>query len=310
MGISLSIKELFINPTIKEIASYIENNINNLSITRMSLDNDHVFQMSSGDENPIIFFVSGITGICGGLEELSRALSANFQVYGLHMIGLFENEIPLRTIEEIASQNIKWMKSIQPNGPYYFLGHSYAGYIVYEMARQLAENGDKIALPIIIDTNPNFIVKSKNSKEDFILFTKEMFENYHMIEKFHPNWIQKLKNEILNITIEETPSYIENAFRNLFPVLDENIKFVIRAVTLQANNHLIEYKLRQKIDTDSMILIASNSDYNEISGWSKYFQDSYISVLPGTHGSIVESENANEIARLIKTNIEMKNRMT
>jgi thioesterase domain-containing protein len=269
-----------------------------------------VFQISPGNEEKIIFFISGITGICGGLEELAEALAGDFKIYGLNMIGLYENEIPLKSIEEIAAQNIKWMKAIQPNGPYRFVGHSYAGYIVYEMAKQLAKDEKEIDLSLIIDTSPQSHNKSKNSKEDFVLFTKEMTENYHMIEKLYPDWVQKLKSEISDITIEETPSYVEKILKKLFPILDENIEFAIRVVTLQANNHLIRYEVKEKINVEGMIIIASDSIYDEISAWSKYFKRVSLFVMQGTHGSIVEGANAIEIARLIKEHIALKNNKT
>ncbi|MEZ2338447.1 thioesterase domain-containing protein, partial [Mucilaginibacter sp. RCC_168] len=308
MAIGLSINDLFKNPTIVETVNYIKSNIGKLILKKMPLESDHIVQVSSGKKGKIIFFVSGITGIYGGLDDLAQELSRDFQIYGLQMIGLFEKESPLKTIEEIAAQNIKWMKTIQPNGPYCFLGHSYAGYIVYEMAKQLAKSGEEIDLPLILDTSPNMLNHSENSKENFILFTGAMFENYNLFEKVYPDWTQKLKEELLDIATEKTPAYLEKILKNLFPKVDENINFVIRVVTLQANNNLIRYEIKEKINIEGIIISASESPHVEISEWSKYFERYSIFTIQGTHGSIVKGANAIEITRLIKEHIALKNK--
>ena len=202
-------------------------------------------------------------------------------------------------MEEIAAQNIKWMKTIQPNGPYIFAGHSYAGYIVYEMAKQIARDGEETCLPVIIDVTPDYPDLSQANKEPLFMVTKEIFENYNMIEKLFPDWMEKLKVELSDIPLEEYSSYLEKALKNLFPVLDENIEFVIRLISLEANNFLMRYEINEKINSEAIVIAASESPYDDILGWSNYFQSPSYFVVQGDHGSIVNEQGAIEIARII-----------
>jgi len=266
----------------------------------MALDNGHVFPLSSENKEKIIFFTPTLKGVYGGLDELARALASDFQIYGLQMMGLFEKETPLKTMEEIAEQNIKWMKTIQPNGPYIFAGHSYGGYLVYEMAKRLAKDGEEIGLPVIIDTIPHFPDFSKMSKESMFMVTKEMFENWNMLEKLFPDWMEKLKAKLLYLPLEQYPLYAEKVLKNLFRVLDENIEFVIRLISLETNNLLMRYEINEKINAEAIVIAASERPYDRILEWSNYLQSPSYFVIQGDHGSIVGEQGANEIARIIK----------
>ena len=299
MSIQLSIGEVIKHPTIIESANYIKANIAKLVFKNMTLENGHIFPLTSAQKDKVIFFAPSIKGICAGIEEVAQALSGDFQVYGLQMMGLFEKEIPFKTMEEIAAQNIKWMKTIQPNGLYIFAGHSYAGYIVYEMAKQIARDGEETCLPVIIDVTPDYPDLSQANKEPLFMVTKEIFENYNMIEKLFPDWMEKLKVELSDIPLEEYSSYLEKALKNLFPVLDENIEFVIRLISLEANNFLMRYEINEKINSEAIVIAASESPYDDILGWSNYFQSPSYFVVQGDHGSIVNEQGAIEIARII-----------
>ncbi|GAB1196184.1 hypothetical protein APSETT444_005451 [Aspergillus pseudonomiae] len=58
----------------------------------------------------------------------------------------------LSTFEELASMYLEHVRSIQPHGPYHFIGWSFGGILAMEMSRRLAELGEKIGLLGIIDT--------------------------------------------------------------------------------------------------------------------------------------------------------------
>jgi amino acid adenylation domain-containing protein len=300
LSIGLSIRELVNNPTILESADYIKNNIAKLAFKKMSVENGHILELSSTSKGKTIFFAPTIKGLCVGIEELARELASDFQIYGLQMIGLFENEIPLKTIEEIAAQNIKWMKTIQPNGPYIVVGYSYAGYIAYEMAKQIAKGGEEVALPVIIDTDPDYPDFSKRMEKPLYFFTKEIAENYKMIEKLFPDWSEKLLQELLDIPLEERPSHIKKALQNLFPTRDENIEFVIRLISLETNIYLMKYEVKEKINTAGIIFMASECNEKSVLKWSNYIQSPTFFTIQGDHGNIKDDQGAIEIARIIK----------
>lgn len=85
--------------------------------------------------------------------ELARHLAPDQAVYGLQARGVFGNELPDCDTKEIAARCIKNMRKIQPHGPYLITGYSSGGVIAYEMAQQLSQSGEKVALLAMLDTN-------------------------------------------------------------------------------------------------------------------------------------------------------------
>ena len=56
------------------------------------------------------------------------------------------------TIEEMAARHIKMLREFQPEGPYLLGGHCNGGLIAFEMARQLADRGERVDLLALICT--------------------------------------------------------------------------------------------------------------------------------------------------------------
>ena len=74
------------------------------------------------------------------------------------------------TVEQIATWYLKEMRTIQPRGPYYLAGYSFGGMVAYEMAQQLCQQGETIALLALVDpTLPHS--EAKNPSGDLRLET-------------------------------------------------------------------------------------------------------------------------------------------
>jgi thioesterase domain-containing protein len=65
----------------------------------------------------------------------------------------------------MAAQYVFAMRTVQPQGPYALGGWSLGGNIAYEIAQQLAEAGDEIALLFMIESSPTLGLKKKSFGE-------------------------------------------------------------------------------------------------------------------------------------------------
>jgi amino acid adenylation domain-containing protein len=85
-------------------------------------------------------------------RQLSR-LIPDQPLYGLQAQGMDGKRAPHTRIEDMAAHYVKEVRDHQPEGPYYLLGDTWGGLIVFEMAQQLYLQGQKVALLAMLDTN-------------------------------------------------------------------------------------------------------------------------------------------------------------
>jgi len=104
----------------------------------------------AGARDPF-FCVSPIMGTVFPYFELARHLGGDQPFYGLQPPALAgEDRSPIR-IEDLAACFIDGLREIRPSGPYHLGGWSFGTLVTYEMARQLAEQGDRVGLVALLD---------------------------------------------------------------------------------------------------------------------------------------------------------------
>ncbi|MFN6516223.1 MAG: beta-ketoacyl synthase N-terminal-like domain-containing protein [Nostoc sp. CreGUA01] len=120
-----------------------------------------------GSKSPF-FCVHPIAGVVFPYYELSSLIGKNRPFYGLQSFGLAGKEKPFTRIEDMAAHYIQAMRAVQPQGPYFLGGWSFGAYVAYEIAQQLQQDGQEVALLALIDT-PLF---SNNKTTNLLLMSK------------------------------------------------------------------------------------------------------------------------------------------
>jgi arthrofactin-type cyclic lipopeptide synthetase C len=86
---------------------------------------------------------------------LTLALSNEVPVYGLQARGLDGNLVPHTTVEAAAQTYVQALLDQHVlNGPCKLVGHSFGGWIAFEMARQLEALGRQVELLVLLDSQP------------------------------------------------------------------------------------------------------------------------------------------------------------
>jgi acyl transferase domain-containing protein/thioesterase domain-containing protein len=112
-----------------------------------------------GEKLPF-FCVHGAGGNVLIFRDLSKRLGADQPFYGLQAQGVDGKLPPLERIEDMASQYLESIRTVQPNGPYLLGGYSGGGVVAFEMAQQLHQAGEEVALLAFLDTfNPGPAVR-------------------------------------------------------------------------------------------------------------------------------------------------------
>ncbi|MFH1463135.1 MAG: amino acid adenylation domain-containing protein [Pseudomonadota bacterium] len=109
-------------------------------------------QLSDGP-GAALHCVHDFTGDLMAYTHLVCALDDAFPIHGLRWAPGLGDEAA--SLEELAATYLEHVRAVQPAGPYRLLGYSIGGTIAWEMARQLQERGERVALLALVDT-PNY----------------------------------------------------------------------------------------------------------------------------------------------------------
>ncbi|UAW64946.2 non-ribosomal peptide synthase/polyketide synthase [Mycoavidus sp. HKI] len=150
LGVEVALRALFGAPTIAGLAQCL------LKPEGVQGDSfDVLFPIQPKGTRPPLFCVHSAAGLSWSYIGLSKHLDMDQPIYGLQARGLNGAGAPAETIDAMASDYIKQIRRIQPNGPYYLLGWSFGGHVAHNIATQLEQQGEKVALLAFLDSYPN-----------------------------------------------------------------------------------------------------------------------------------------------------------
>ena len=260
---SFSLATLFTAKTVKKLEELIEENTNDFNIL--------VPIQTKGQANPI-FAVPGAGGTAIEFYELSKSLGNNQPFYAFQSVGFHEGEAFLDSIEEIALENIKAMKSHQPEGPYHLIGYSLGAFVAYEMIRIMGDENNSL---LVLD-----------------IFTREEWENVKKAEGKFKGKVQKGINR-LNKMLHRKHVITEDGHN-------------VAETEMQINNEacLSRYQI-QKLTHDVHFSVCWTEREVKVKdkryGWQKVINNKVLTYqLAGGHLSILRAEYVSSTAATIK----------
>lgn len=108
--------------------------------------------LRSGGNRPPLFFAAPVGGNVLSYYDLIQRLDPEIPCYGLQAVGLDGVQKPKQNMQELVAHYIQEMRSVQATGPYYLAGSSFGGLVAYEMAQQLHDQGEPVALVVMFDS--------------------------------------------------------------------------------------------------------------------------------------------------------------
>jgi thioesterase domain-containing protein len=111
--------------------------------------------LRTGGSGKFLFLTHGLGGNVMEFARVVRYIDVSLSIYGLQARGSDGCATPCETVEEMAEDYLQHVRKIQPQGPYFLIGYSHGGLVMLELARRLAEAGQRIAVLIMIDSFPH-----------------------------------------------------------------------------------------------------------------------------------------------------------
>jgi aspartate racemase len=144
-GEDLPLATLFHAPTIDGISALLRRG------GRTSSWSSLVAIKAAGTRSPF-YCVHAAGGNVVGYRSLASHLDPDQPVYGLQARGLDRKETPFESVEEMAGEYVKEVRTLQPGGPYYLGGACTGGIVAFEMAQQLVAAGEEVGILAMFDT--------------------------------------------------------------------------------------------------------------------------------------------------------------
>ncbi|MDY7005043.1 MAG: SDR family oxidoreductase [Cyanobacteriota bacterium] len=321
LGLSVPSTLLFDYPTPEGLASYLAQEVLSFGSMKQSIVEDDSYRstlvsIQPNGSKPPLFFVPGVLGNVFDLYPLAQHLDSEQPLYGLRSLGLDEGEVPLTRMEEIAAHHIQALQAVQPNGPYFLGGHSAGGKVVFEMAQQLKNQGQEVALLAIIDGLGTNLQKYQDFSEwDNVKAIDDLSSFYQgslgEAVKVDPETLQSLGGEQqLNYLLERLRiagfKLSQDELKRIFQVYKANVQADVDYVPKE--NYPIAITFFQAMETEVFKTILGETKILEDStwGWGEISaQPVTIHKIPGNHFTMMREPNVGVLAQKLKTFIEI-----
>jgi acetoacetyl-CoA synthetase len=110
--------------------------------------------LRKGHEEPAIFVTHGLGSDVLDLYETVKHLDVSNPVYGLQAKGSDHKSEPLRKVSDMADFFAAAIRKTRPHGPYFLIGYSFGGLVMFETARRLIKSGEQVAFLGIVEGYP------------------------------------------------------------------------------------------------------------------------------------------------------------
>lgn len=249
--------------------------------------------VSDGSGTAPIFMVHPPGGIVVCYRELARRCADDQPFYAIRSRGLHGAEALPATVEEMASDYIEAMRQLCPHGPYQIGGWSLGGIVAYEIAQQLAADGETVERLILLDTTipegSSDLVPAEQQTNAGLEYGIEL--TLEELGALNPS--------------EQLPLLWEHA--KSLGVLDEDAPEEVVERVLEDLKHLFHHhadlvaKYQLKPLPVPVLLFRPEEVPFEVTvaedrGWGSLVPHVSVTFVPGHHHSMVQPPNVNSIA--------------
>ncbi len=128
-------------------------------------------------------------------QDLSREMGPAQPFYGLQARGLDATPIDgaYPSIEEVAADFIKAIKTVQAQGPYHLGGHCFGSLLAWETARQLRAQGERVGLLALLDPIVSNVFSGEIMGRDRLRYHAQKFWRMSLAAKVGYFW-EKVRN--------------------------------------------------------------------------------------------------------------------
>jgi len=296
---NLPLATLFQAPTVKQLARVLRNEGWRAAWSSLVM-------IQGGNERPPFFCVHAAGGNVLEYHDLARLLGPDQPFYGLQAKGLSGEEQPHTSITEMAAHYLREMREVQPEGPYLLGGRSSGGTIAFEMACQLAAEGQKVAMLALLDTYPAGYFKLLPDSGSL----RQRAGRYALKLKSHANNLRQLsmaeKVAYIFRKLQYAPAKTKHALYSraykIYERIGKPLPPVLQNIE-QINFAAVKNYVPRIYAGNVTLFLASDltSDYDLHDGWGELVQGEIEThEIPGNHINIIKPPHVSALAEELR----------
>ncbi len=325
-GRALPLSTLLTEPTVEKLAQALERPVDFVR--------DSLVLLRDGGHAPPLFLVHDGEGETLPYLGLSKFLNGNRKVYGILPRSTIDHPILHSRLEDIVEFYLSVVRAAQPSGPYHLGGLCIGGFIALEIARRLQEQGEEVALVLLLDAAHVHAAPKSLGKRRLARFTSALGD-----QASHPTrpWMQRSKElartacqkigNVLSYELATRSTRAQNDARmRLFRFyLDQGLAMpdFLKGIPVQVVLRFAEREYKEKAPYRGEVVLVratrrsvaledsgiDDTPYVEnfaspLLGWEGKVESLKVFDAPGGHSSMLQSPNVEELAFFVQSRLD------
>jgi len=285
-GCELPVTTLFHAGTVEQMARCVRERRNSTRST------GSVVRLQPHGSRPPLVFVPPAGGSLICYSELARLLGPHQPVLGVEPA---RDEEPHGSVEAMAAQYIRDLRSASVDSPFHLAGWSFGGNIAFEMARQLAGQQRPVDQVFLLDSHAKHKNKEPDETELLIEIARVHALARGVAARFEPHRLRHLNpyDRALEIAAQmhREPGVSPETIATELRMILQRFHADMRA----ARRYSPAYYAGQVT-----LLRTSASLWSGDNGWSRLCANLEICDVPGTHRTLLAQPNVSGLASTLR----------
>ena len=275
--------------------------------TKRKIRFKHLVAMDAGggasQSNPPFFLVAGMFGNVLNLRHLAALVGTDRPFYGVQARGLYGDEQPHETFEEMAAAYLAEIRTVQPTGPYLIGGFSGGGITAFEMAQQLIAAGEEVSILLMLDSIlpvlPDLTTLDR-LKVQWIRLRRRGLGYLWEWARNRAKW--QLEQLELRFGGQALPEQGEEEFHNV--AIERAFRAALPRYTMKPYSgplHLFRPALNREYELGGNRVLNHDKQFIWTdNGWGDWVDSIDVSEMPGDHDSMVLEPNVRVMASKLR----------
>lgn len=280
-GKKLPLATIFKNPTVEQLSRVLNGD-------EISLEMSTLIPIQTYGSKWPFFCIAGVDA----LSAMARYLDPDQPVYGL--IPHYWDDVQISyTIEQVASDCLNLIRSIQPEGPYLLGGYSFGGLVAFEMAHQLQMQGQEVKMIVLIDTN-SFREKRSLKYYLYALYSHLKHGRFDILLDFLAFNIQGIFSLKLALKNDHDKQELKKEYIRNKQIITQ-MDAAMEAYTLRSySGQIIFFEAQEKV-SNPLFFRDPRSD------WARVAEGGLeIHQIPGNHITMLNEKNIQSLAGILR----------